>query len=811
VTSISNLSIRAIRLRGFRGMLTPFELTLPASKASCVVHGRNGHGKSSITDAWEFLHKGKIEHLAKEGAGVDSYAHRRAAADESYVEVEFSDPALGVIRCYTDGRAAADGKVTKEKLSAFRAAVPHPCHIRFEDLSRFVYLTKTVRHDALAALMGFTKQVETQKSLRRVQKQLTERVRQCSSAVEQGARELAGLLGTENVTDTVVFEHVNATFAAFQAPAALTDEALDTSVDALAMRVATDAHAVALSAAETFHRAVNRLSAPSTLPSALTQYASALSAFRTAATTTVNAVLSTLLNAGAEVLRALPYKEGDPCPLCGQSFAGNLSEHVETERRSLLLIRELRDQVTSAHGAVTRVLPPQRTLAAPLEIALADAVAAGLEWSTSDLESSTADIEKLCDDVRPFLARPSEQLDEVDIARLMQLSAALGGAESTFAQHRTALASTVEHHITTLRADSSRASLVAAHTQVTRIVERWRRWQGERVMAAGMEETARRFDAVVDDYVAASIADVEQRFALISDDVEKFFGILETNTPGIQRPALRLLADQDRAVLLEIEFRGEVISPAYKFLSESQLNSFGLAVFLASVRRFNPAFRFLILDDVVNSFDGQKRPQVIRLLKQEFSEFQIVLLTHDRVWWAQLAEAFKSWSRFHIVRYEPSIGPILTKGRSDIESVEAYLNDDDPRAAGGLLGSFLERRLQEACEAFQVQVAYNQRNEYTLSPLLTRFRVRVAEKLGNAHPVTAAALALESDMTFRNFTAHWKDPDIELTTDELHIVVERWRELDARLTCAQSQCHGYPQYDGSAAFVCDCGALRLNK
>ena len=44
-----------------------------------------------ITDAWEFPHVGKIEHLAKEGTGPESCAYRKALADESYVEIEFVD------------------------------------------------------------------------------------------------------------------------------------------------------------------------------------------------------------------------------------------------------------------------------------------------------------------------------------------------------------------------------------------------------------------------------------------------------------------------------------------------------------------------------------------------------------------------------------------------------------------------------------------------------------------------------------------------------------------------------------------------
>lgn len=806
-----SFEIRAIRLRGFRGMLAPFELTLPAANASCIVHGRNGHGKSSITDAWEFVHRGKIEHLAKEGAGVDSYAHRRAPADESYVELEFADASMGTLRCYTDGRATPDSRAAKQKLNALRAAAPHPCHIRFEDLSRFVYLTKTERHDALATLMGFTKQVETQKSLRRVQKQLSERAKQSVAVADKGSRDLAALIGNDSVDDAIVLAYLNAAFVAHQAPEASTDESVDRSVQSLASSIETDARAVELSAAETFNRALGRLATAEDLAEDISKYALALTSYRSAATTTVNALLVRLFDVGADVLSSLSHAEGDPCPLCGQSFTGSLVDHVASERQALIAVRTLRENVKTTGAAVAASLPPRNALTSALSTAIADAVSSGAAWPTGELEAVSVGIDAGFEEVRALLSVSVEQLDDATIARLTELATNLGELQGTFERSKKVLTDQIEERASTLRTDTRRADIVGTHARVTRVVARWRQWRDERTNSWGLSELSRRFDAVVEDYVAASIADVQARFSQISEDVEKFFGILEANTPGIQKPALRLLLDQDRAVVLEVEFRGEVISPAYKFLSESQLNSFGLAVFLASARRFNPAFPFLILDDVVNSFDGQKRPQVIRLLKQEFAGYQILLLTHDRVWWAQLTDAFKSWSRFHIVRYEPAVGPVLAKGRSDIESIEHHLDVDDPRAAGGLLGPFLERRLQELCERFQVLVTYNQRNEYTLAPLLTRYRVRVSEKLGAAHAVSAATTALESDLTFRNFMAHWKDPEIEVTTDELRIVVERWNALEALLTCANESCHGFPAYDGSSAFVCDCGTLRLSR
>jgi hypothetical protein len=280
----------------------------------------------------------------------------------------------------------------------------------------------------------------------------------------------------------------------------------------------------------------------------------------------------------------------------------------------------------------------------------------------------------------------------------------------------------------------------------------------------------------------------------------------------VAHPALRLLRDQDRAVVLEVEFQGETVSPAYSYLSESQLNSFGLAVFLASARHVNRDFRLLILDDVVNSFDAHKRPQLIKLLKQEFGDFQIIVLTHDDVWWTQLVDQCGAWARMRIKRYEPGIGPVLEAARSEDEEVRAYLADDQPTPAARALGPMIERKLQEACEAFQAQVPYTSRNEHTLRPLLQYFVARVRDKLGEAHPLLAAAKLLEENTTFRNFSAHWKNPSSGLTAPEVREVLEQWVIVETSVRCAKVECREVAAWDtDSKIFRCGCGAHELRK
>ncbi len=326
------------------------------------------------------------------------------------------------------------------------------------------------------------------------------------------------------------------------------------------------------------------------------------------------------------------------------------------------------------------------------------------------------------------------------------------------------------------------------------------------------ERTCGKTKEIVEDYIQSSISNVQHRFETISDDVRDFFEILERDTEGLKGAALKLLTDEDRAVELQIDFHGEPIYPAYKYLSESQLNSFGLSVFLASAKYFNAGFKFIILDDIINSFDGYKRPRICELLKKKFSQHQILLLTHDNVWRDRLFEAFPASIKKRFVRWELNHGPIDSDGFTPLEEIQKMVDDDKPVQAGSLMGPFLERQFQEFGEKFEVMVKYNRRNEYTLNPLLDRFKVRVKEKLGKNHVFVKAVQNLYNDTGFRNLCAHWKSPDIQLTMEEMNAVVKKWKEIEKLARCGEPECLNWLAYDNSiSGFICPCGTTMLIK
>ncbi len=99
--------------------------------------------------------------------------------------------------------------------------------------------------------------------------------------------------------------------------------------------------------------------------------------------------------------------------------------------------------------------------------------------------------------------------------------------------------------------------------------------------------------------------------------------------------------DELAGVGIECRFIDSRTTSPHKYLSESHLNCLGLAFFLTSVRALNRRNRFFLLDDVISSFDSLHRKRFADLLLERFSDYQIIVLTHEKYWFDYLRALVK--------------------------------------------------------------------------------------------------------------------------------------------------------------------------
>jgi wobble nucleotide-excising tRNase len=124
-----------------------------------------------------------------------------------------------------------------------------------------------------------------------------------------------------------------------------------------------------------------------------------------------------------------------------------------------------------------------------------------------------------------------------------------------------------------------------------------------------------------------------------------------------------------------------VITDHHQFLNEARLSAVATCLFLAGVLLSdndysNPDYpRFLVLDDSLIGLDLQNRLPVLRLLTSKaFKNYQIFLLTHDRVWF-DIARGHvreqDGWLHWELLADE-STGKLVPRGKAAQSDLEQW-------------------------------------------------------------------------------------------------------------------------------------------
>jgi recombinational DNA repair ATPase RecF len=209
--------------------------------------------------------------------------------------------------------------------------------------------------------------------------------------------------------------------------------------------------------------------------------------------------------------------------------------------------------------------------------------------------------------------------------------------------------------------------------------------------------------------------------------------------------------------------------------SEGHVDSLGLCIFLA-IRRFDyeqdPTLSLLVLDDVLHSVDGEHRMATAKLIIKEFADHQIVITTHDPLWFENLKavarDGGRQFSYYRIADWSLTTGPVWGDHLSDYEWLISQ-NAQTALPADRLIkaGRLLEQMLQNLCDGLTVSVPYSLRGLYTLDPLWTSFLPR-AKKNKEFYAAAGSELdKIEELRGLRNLAgAHYNEWAKNLTDNE---------------------------------------------
>lgn len=774
------MRLNSIELEWFRGAAD--QVALPLKGKSVVIYGPNGAGKSSFVDAVEyFLCEGKIGHLAHEYSGKKQEKGvintHKPTLKPTRATLTFVDKTTASVDVRPNGTFAltGDGQAHIGSLD-YRRVV-----LRQDEVSAFVSSPKGEKYSALLPLLGLKELEFAAENVRQLSRRvakatdLDHKTWELEQNLRKSSKVFAGLTDIEASLSQLHSKYLGS--APRQANHAADCTALEAVIRARVAELTPD---------------VQRYAALQVLSTiALTRL---LDECDGAATKIADLAANSLHQRIAIIENALDLlqSEGDTsiqCPACGSVIErSQMESHLLGERERL---REETKLVQTYNVLVD-------ALAAEVAKAKASVGTHPVEdwWTRRGSQDAGADLQWVRD-LNPSSVRGSSAT-EVRTSlrdRLVPIIAAAGvdsasaplDTRDLLQDSETVRAATALLTATDLAVAVARATLVIRHLESV-----------ETALRVRIRETA---DSIIEE---------------ISADIQRMWSVLH---PGREIEDVRLSHpdESEKAIDLELKFFGVDQRSPRLTLSEGNRNSLGLCVFLAMALRGGLSDP-VILDDVVVSLDRDYRGMIVDVLQREFSERQLVVLTHDRDWFAELRLILGPTWDFYVLRpyLTPADGISWSSKLSTLDDARAHLAIA-PDGAANIARKIMDTELGLLAEKLNLRLEYKHglRNDHRMAHEFLEVLAKASSSAfqrrndGGLYVVdsSVARQLLDTDkliLAWANRGSH----SFDVTRTEAEKLLNTCETALALFRCSVCEKNIFKLDDANGTKQCECGAIQ---
>jgi ABC-type cobalamin/Fe3+-siderophores transport system ATPase subunit len=792
--------LRKLSVSGFRGARFALPLDFTNKSRSLAIFGENAAGKSTITDALEWFLTDRVGHLWREDCKQEALRHvLLAEGDDSTVAVEFIGDCLTGSKRLSSTLKTSTDFANDNTRSVVEGLLDDRIILRHADIVAFLDQQKGAKRKAIADIIGYE---EINKFRDAIQGTLNALKREPAYT---GAKNNAETLGGDMVRDVGQIVPNRRTFLTIAqsivAPFKLGIEITDETTFAKAVK-ALDSLGNNEEKIKKAQRLEQLAKACTTLAAEITTFAPDAEAFVTGYNAlakereSVNQLrLSEFLNKGQAVIQSENYVD-DACPFCLSAYElGLLQGEVAKRIEGMSAIQERLD---GAKVQMDALLEAIRSIGIQVK-ALGETYTdlAGFD----DLMAVTTTAWKLLREVHQGIASAFE-------GRMVYETPDGFQDEIAHLQHCCETgAAKADEEAGKLGLSEQEQKVANALSCLRTLAGKVRDFVGAQRVIDAYEAQILTLDAIFERFVTVQNAALQSVLDRISADVGKFYTKLH---PDESVDNVRLTMVGEEGVEFQYAFHGQEVQPPRKYLSESHLNSLGVVLFLANARIFNKQAKFLVLDDIVTSFDTSHRRRLLRLIRDEFSDWQIIILTHESVWFEIIKKEMAQhvW-KFHEVRADGANGIVLDDSPASLKEIIAQKKGKDDVTND--LRKLLEMVLKEICALLEVKVAFrfNEWNEKRMADeLISQLRSTLSDKSPDLKSNDVFSDLAGSALVANLVSHHNTD---KIVGEDIDVLLEDIKRLVSLFSCPE--CERYIsariEVPGEKAVSCKCGKTQI--
>lgn len=797
--------IKTIKINGLRGVREP--LTLDLNKKSILIYGDNGTGKSSVTDSFEWFFYDKIEHLSNEEIG------RRKGRDalrnifipeteDSFIELTFDESKLDSKKSIDSSLKTFNSNETDDFKKFIASSFSERLILRYRDLVQFIIAGKTDKLKELQNIIGFSEVQNIRDLLKKNGARIARNIKSANYDNLKNVQQSTILenLGQNAYTDEQLFEGANNLIKPLKLEIEIKSRQ---DINTVLKKIESKEDSELLNQIN-FYTKIKESVAQfegniDNINNGYGTFYDSFNALKKDPEKVKNLQLLSLLQEGKSVLTK-DVVEDDYCPLCQQEKSKiDLLQNLNLRIEELELLNKEKEQVDNNSKDLQNSIKPN--------ISAIEGLLTEKLFKKEEYSKLKETVEKIKISLNNHLDESKKELTE-KLADKEKIKLDKKGVEELTSE----LVKTIKKLTESKEANLKFKTYTKLFQSAKAYVE-YLKIETEQNVLANQQAT---FELLYEDFIKRQEEALNVFLTMFSNDINDFYTTMNPNEK-VEDIKLVPLKKNDELVGITIEysFFNETHTPPIAYLSESHINCLGLSFFLASVRAFNKESKFFVLDDVISSFDRSHRYRFAQLLTTKFSDFQVILLTHEKEFFELVSSEVKSkgWI-LNNFKWTKDNGTGIERGIADIKDrIKKKIEDKNTDGLGNDIRVYTERVMKRVALEIEAKVAYrnNDINEKRMAPeLLDAVQSKLAKASKELKEKADIPKIKGMPMFIGNTTSH--DNSFQESIEDLEAIWGDVKDLIHNFYC--SDCDKFLSlkfYDNVENKIrCGCGTLKFD-
>ena len=794
--------INSIEISGIRGIKDL--LVLKLSGKSALIYGDNGSGKSSLTDALEWYFFDGISYLSgeeieKRGKGAWRNVFLKDEED-AYMKISYSNNTLDSKKSLNNlltsqfSNASAEFNVFMKSMHSERII------LHYRDLISFIISTKKDKLDTLQEIIGYREVGELRDLLKKSAGRIARNIR------------LSNYQNQKDVKQSIILENL-------ERPIYSQGQLFDIANDlvkplnlGIKIKSLKDIHLVLKAIEEkkdidlleeiNFYTKVSEsftllLSNITDIKKEYENYFLLFSELKKNSENIRKLQLLSLLIEGKNVLEK-DLIDNDFCPLCLQN-----KNKINLLKEIKVRIEELEDLQTAKNNLEGKKAELDQLL--KINFNIVDNLSSEKflkEKSTGKLYENILSIRNSFNDI--FSEIEKKLISEEKPAPITEVNFEENKIKSVIDLAKTEIKSLTVNHV-----DNIKFQIYRKLDRSTEALKSFMRIDNEQQILLKQQMT---FQTLFEDFISKQEKALNIFLKLFSHDINEFYTAMNPNerVEDIKLVPIKDKNDELVGITIEYKFFNIKATPPHAYLSESHINCLGLSFFLASVKAFNKLNKFFLLDDVISSFDRKHRARFAKLLIENFSDYQILLLTHEKEFFELISSAVKSKDWFiNSFQWSKETGALIEEVIPDLKDrIRKKLLDRNLDGLGNDIRKYLERVLKQIAFEIEAKVSFrfNEINDQRMAPeLLDSIQSKITKASVELKTKIDISKVKSIPMFVGNISSH--DNLFQFSIEELQLMWDEINNLISNFEC--STCNNFisvKYYDSvNKKIRCKCG------